>query len=142
MHRVPSIPPVREPPPPCRARGAARPCCTRPAARRDVAAGTHPSELVLKLGVAGTSLEVVSGREGRALALGHGRARGCAGAAAWVPGGWSRVLPGLRDERGGGGGVVGARGGRGVLLDVADSGGEGGRAAGGVLEGGEVVVEV
>ena len=38
--------------------------------------------------------------------------------------------------------VVGAWGGCGALLGVADDGGEGGRAAGGVLEGGEVVVEV
>ena len=51
-------------------------------------------------------------------------------------------MPGLRDERGGGGGVIGAWGGCGALLGVADDGGEGGRAAGGVLEGGEVVVEV
>ena len=72
----------------------------------------------------------------------HGKTGWCAGAPAWVPGGWSGLLPGLRDERGGGGGVVGAWGGCGALLGVADDGGEGGRAAGGVLEGGEVVVEV
>ena len=79
------------------------------------------------------------GRWARALALGAWEG---AGAAAWVPRWWSGLLLGMRDERGGGGRVVGAWGGRGLLLGVADGGGEGGRAAGDVLGGGQVVVEV
>ena len=90
-------------------------------------------------------MEVVSGREGpvgvRAGVGGTGwrggarvRPRVC-----WQVG---RGVAGRARRKRGGGGVVGAQGGRGVLPDVADGGEEGGRAAGGVLEGGEVVVEV
>ena len=148
VHRVPDILRVREPPPPCRARGAARPCCACycAAARGDVASTPRPSELMLELGQLG-HLVGGGGMTERAGARAHWRwAHGWmgwwTGTATWVLGRWPRVLPGLCDERGGGGGVVGAWGGRGVLLGVADGGGEGGRAAGDVLKGEEVVVEL